>query len=156
GFEVHPRPAPVGERAPGEQCHHQQPEIVLLAVVIHGDDVRMVELGEDLRLAPEAGNRLVIARVTDELLDRNLAHEPDVPAAPPDPERPPADLAGDVVVGQGSSDGVPVGVHSSSTRVRRSGGANATRRTAGRNISPAGERGRVGAWWGPTGVRVAA
>ena len=59
GLDRHARGAPVGERAAGEQLHHEQPKSLVLAVVVDRDDVGMVELGEDPCLAPEARARLV-------------------------------------------------------------------------------------------------
>ena len=68
---------------------------------MNGDDVAMVELGEDPRLAPEPG--AVLGDCGDrprELLDHDDAIELAMPAAPDDAELAPSDLALDAVVGQ--------------------------------------------------------
>ena len=41
--EGHAGGAPIGERAPGQQLHHEQPVVAVLPVVEDTDDVRMVE-----------------------------------------------------------------------------------------------------------------
>ena len=101
GLEAQTLSTPVGERTAGQQLHDEEPQLAVLAIVVHRHDVRMVEVREEAGLAPEPGDVFGgLSRGAGELLDRDFAPEPKMSTPPHDAERAAADLARHLVVGK--------------------------------------------------------
>ena len=110
-LDAHTGEAAVGEGSAREILHDEQSKLAILAVVVHGDDVRMAEPRQDARLSPEP--RRVLGSVgTDELLDRDVVFELAVTRAPHDPPLAPAELAPNLIVGERARNLVPTRAHS--------------------------------------------
>jgi hypothetical protein len=131
-LDTHPGGAPFLERAACQKLHNEHAQVTLLSVVVHGNDMRVVDLRQDPRFAAEA--RAVFSRVglrDGELFDRDFSAELAVASTPNDPELTPAHLVADLVVGKCAGD-VLWGAHrlnldldrrsTSATLARRGGG----------------------------------
>ena len=71
----------VAERLAFEQLRHEVVEAVVLADVVHGEDVRMVERGRRTRLLLEPQQTVAIAaELNRQDLDRDVTSQPDVAA----------------------------------------------------------------------------
>lgn len=96
--------AAVGQRAAGEELHHDQAEPVGLDVVEDPDDMGMVQAGQQLGLG---GLRTSRGSLSRDDLDGDVALEPPVPAADDQANRADAQLGADPVSGKRLRDPQP-------------------------------------------------
>ncbi len=76
GHGQRPLHDPIGERAAGHVAHHKEGLSVFLAVVVHRDDGGVLERGDGLGLALEAGaERAVVQELARQHFDRYVALE---------------------------------------------------------------------------------
>ena len=93
----------VREGAARQVLHDEDADVALLAVVVHGHDVRVVDLSQDPGLLPEPCAVLGAGELR-QLLDGHLTVEVAVATEPHDAELAAAELAPDLVVGKGPGD----------------------------------------------------
>jgi hypothetical protein len=95
----------LAERLPFHQLHHDERVALVLADVVDGADVGVVQCRRGAGLGAEAVDRLVgHGRVFGDELDGHLTAEPGILPSIHDPHAASSELREDLVVGDGASD----------------------------------------------------
>src|SRR4029077_5032687 len=113
------------DRSAGQLLHHQEAHTVLLDVVIHGNNVRMIERGQNASFGDEAGpDRRIVAERSRKLFDGDVAVQLAMPTLENDAPTTPTDLIANVIGGEVVGHTVTIEDHAF---VSRSPSAHATR-----------------------------